>query len=58
VKVSSSSNVYLLDEDITNLNNQYEVIATSSPSKEKLIVSLSNITRAGNKLPIEYPLTV
>ena len=53
---SDSFNLYLLDAQRQNVNTISQLIHSNSLAKEKIILSLENISWAGNKIPLIYPI--
>lgn len=58
VVVSNSPNIYVVDSNQQDINTASSQISSDSDSKEKLILSLSNVSKSGNTLPLYYPLDI
>ena len=58
VVASANPNIYLIDANQQDINDISSQIANDSGSKEKLIFSLSNISKSGNTLPLYYPIDI
>ena len=58
VTVSDTTNIYLIDTNQQDINTIADIISADSNAKEKTILALSNVSKAGNTLPIYYPLDI
>ncbi|MBW7954446.1 VCBS repeat-containing protein [Candidatus Gracilibacteria bacterium] len=59
VKVSASQNIFMMDESYFSLQkDKLDSLNSLSNSTEKLLITLSNTDKNGNKIPIKYPLKV
>lgn len=58
IQVSEYPNIYLVDESQNDVNQMYTLIDEDSQATEKLVFSVSNFSKAGNILPLDYPLQV
>ena len=58
ITVSDLSNLFLVDGTDTEIQGSATKINELSQAKEKLLLSLHNYSKTGNKLPLNYPLTL
>ncbi len=58
VLASDTTNIYLIDSLKKSIDDVKNSINNTSVSLEKLIFSLENYSKSGNKLPLSYPIKV
>ena len=58
IEVSDATNIYLVDENQNSVTDVQNAISSNSLAEEKIILNLGNISKAWNKLPLYYPISV
>ncbi|MCH2188381.1 hypothetical protein MK079_00960 [Candidatus Gracilibacteria bacterium] len=58
VEVDNVTNIYFSDQNISDPDDIAASVLSDTSSDEVLLLSLENISKQGNNIPLEYPITV
>lgn len=58
ITVSESSQIFLVDKNKTQVEDVKKLVYSSNNNVNKVIVSLNNVSKAGNTLSLAYPLNI